>query len=201
MNQMLSLIIVLLLRVTDHTLAQVPEKIYPAEGVYTTFSAFRNGVPDVLTTQFVKPDLSADYTIRQWVNSENLYFIDSSQTKQRFDPKNFWGFVEKGTLYIFRGNKFHKVSTLGQISYFLESYPIVKGNMAPVVTDARTTSQYRLMDMETGDVMDYSPENLLDLLEKDETLFLEFKSIVSQKERKKKMFSFLERYNAAHPLH
>jgi len=180
--------------------AQSPVVIYPVDGVYATFSAFRNGNPDVSKSQFVKPETAEEYTIRQWVNSENLYYIDAANVKQSFDPKTFWGFVEKGTLYLFLGNKFHKVNTLGQISYFLESYPVIKGGMAPVVTEARSTSTYRFLDMETGDILDYTVENLLDLMEDDEPLYLEFKSIVSMKEKKKKMFIYLERYNTNHPL-
>ncbi len=180
--------------------AQSTEKLYPAEGVYGSFSAFRNGIPDVVKSSFVKPETAVDYTIRQWVNSENMYYLDASNVKQSYDPKNFWGFVEKGTLYVFLGNKFHKINTLGQINYFLESYPVIKGNMAPVVTDARATSAYRLLDMETGDIMDYTADNLLDLLERDEILYLEFKSIISMKERKKKMFIYMERFNSKYPL-
>ena len=180
--------------------AQSPDRVYPAEGVYGSFSAFRNGIPDVVKSSFVKPETAVDYTIRQWVNSENMYYRDANDVKQSYDPKSFWGFVEKGTLYVFLGNKFHKINTLGQISYFLESYPVIKGNMAPVVTEARATSAYRLLDMETGDILDYTAENLLDLLERDEILYLEFKSIVSMKEKKKKMFIYLERYNTKYPL-
>ncbi len=175
-------------------------QIYPPEGVYASFSSFKNGKPEIVKTQFVKSATADAYTIRQWVNSEKLYYLDSANMQQSFDPMTFWGFVEKETLFLFLGNKFHKVNVLGKISYFLESYPIIKGNMAPVVTDARSTSAYMLMDMETGDIIDYTVENLMDLLEKDEEIFTEYKSIVSQKEKKKKMFIFMERYNAKHPL-
>ncbi len=146
-------------------------QIYPPEGVYASFSSFRNGKPDIVKAQFVKPATADAYTVRQWVNSEKLYYLDSANNQQSFDPMTFWGFVEKETLFLFLGNKFHKVNVLGQISYFLESYPVLKGNMAPVVTDARSTSSYMLMDMETGDIIDYTVENFMGLLEKDEEIF------------------------------
>ena len=200
MTRFLSAFILLLSLSVTRSAAQTNENEYPPEGVYASFSAFRNGLPVVSKSQFVKPESAEDYTIRQWVNSEHMYYIDANKVKQSYDPKAFWGFVEKGTLYLFLGNKFHKVNTLGQISYFLESYPVIKGSMAPVVTEARTTSAYRLLDMETGDVLDYTVENLLDLIEPDEALHLEYKSIVSMKEKKKKMFIYLERYNTKYPL-
>lgn len=180
--------------------AQETNLSYPREGVYASFSAFRNGNPDVLKSQFVKPATADEYNVRQWVNSEKLLYLDSAGAQQNFDPMTFWGFVEKETLFLFLGNKFHKVNTLGQISYFLESYPIIKGNMAPVVTDARSTSSYRLLDMETGDINDYTVDNLMDLLERDEALFAEYKAIISQKEKRKKMYTYMERFNEKYPL-
>lgn len=180
--------------------AQDADLSYPREGVYASFSAFRNGKPDVVKSQFIKPATADEYTVRQWVNSEKLLYLDSAGAQKNFDPMTFWGFVEKETLFLFLGNKFHKVNTLGQISYFLESYPIIKGNMAPVVTDARSTSSYRLLDMETGDINDYTVDNLMDLLERDEALFAEYKAIISQKEKRKKMYTYMERFNEKYPL-
>jgi hypothetical protein len=72
--------------------------------------------------------------------------------------------------------------------------------MAPVVTDARSTTAYRLLDMETGNILDYTVENLQDLLLPDEAIYQEYKSIVSLKEKKKKMYTYLEKFNNNHPL-
>ncbi len=194
------LLLVFLLTTVFGAFSQTTGNEYPPDGVYATFSAFRNGKPDVIKSQLIKSTTETEYTFRQWVNSENLYYSDSAGQKQKYTPGAFWGYVEKGVLHLFLGNKFHKVHTLGQISYFLESYPTIKGTMAPVVTDSRASSEYRLLDMETGDILDYTVENLQDLLAPDETLHLEYKSIVSLKEKKKKMYTYLERFNNNHPL-
>lgn len=172
---------------------------YPPDGVYSSFSAFRAGKPSLTKDQMVKSG-SQEFTIRQWVNSEKLLFRDASGEPVSFERRDFWGYVENGTLYIFLGNKFHKITVLGSISYFLESYPTVKGNPSPVVTESRATSAYRLLDMETGDILDYDISNLQQLLEPDEELFNEFKAIVSQKTKRKRMYSYMERYNKKYPL-
>ena len=77
---------------------------------------------------------------------------------------------------------------------------MIKGNPAPVITETKGMSAYRLLDMETGDLYYYTPEDLGSLLERDEKLYAEFTSIENPKERKKKMFLFLEKYNKLHPL-
>ena len=178
----------------------VPSTAYPPDGVYFSFSAFRNAKPDLIKTQLIKSVYSGDFTIKQWSNTENLFFTDPAGTKQSVVRESIWGFAENGTLYLHLGNKFHRISLLGQISYFLESYPVIKGNMAPVVTETKATATYRMLDMETGDIVDYTVENLQELLAPDENLFNEFKAITSAKQKKKKMYSFMERFNTAHPL-
>ncbi len=178
----------------------IPGDNYPPEGVYFSFSAFRNGKPDLLKSQLIKSINGTDFTIRQWASTENLYYSDANGAKQSLEISSIWGFSENANLYVFVGNKFHKILVLGQISYFLESYPMIKGNMSPVVTETQATSSYRFFDMETGDIYDYNVENLEELLVRDENLSTEFKTIKSQKLKRKKMYSFMERFNKEHPL-
>ena len=185
---------------TQNLSADTLKGSYPPDGVYLSFSAFRNGKPDLIKSQLVSSVYNNDFTIRKWSNTENLYYNDASNVKMSMDHKSIWGFSENGVLFLFLGNKFHKVTVLGQISYFLESYPVIKGNMAPVVTDTKATSSYRFLDMETGEIADYTVENLQDLLQRDETIYNEYMAITSLKSRKKKMYVFMERFNKEHPL-
>ncbi|MBK6641259.1 MAG: hypothetical protein IPI23_03670 [Bacteroidetes bacterium] len=180
------------------TQAQNPVS-YPVDGVYCTFEAFRNGKPDLVKSQLIKSVQQIEFTIKQWSTTENLFYTDAQGNKQMLGRDSIWGFSESGVVHIFLGKKFHKIHTLGQISYFLESYPVIR-NMAPVVTDTKGASYYRLLDMETGELYDYNPESFLLIIENDEALHAEYKAISSAKARKKKLYSFLERYNKAHPF-
>lgn len=173
---------------------------FPADGVYCSFPAFRNNKPDLVKEQLIKSVYNTEFTIRQWSGTEDLYYTRSGGEKASLSRDSIWGFAENGVVYIYLGHRFHKIHTLGQISYFLESYPIIKGNMAPVVTETRATSSYRLLDMETGDLYDYRVETLSQLLAPDEAIFNEYKAITSLKSKRKKMYLFLEKFNKAHPL-
>lgn len=174
---------------------------FPVEGVYSSLHEFRTGAPNITKNRLVRNSSTGlELTIRQWINSEKLLYSDDFGNTSSFDPRDFWGYFENGTLYVFVGNKFHRVSLLGSISYFLESYPKITGNHSPVVTDARAVSSYKMLDMETGDVLDYDIENLGDLLSRDEELHAEYKAIVSMKVKRKKMYSFMERFNKKYPL-
>lgn len=177
------------------------ESIYPPDGVYSSFTQFRSGSPHVTPAMMYQSGFAGgEKSVRQWVNSEGLAFVDLYGNKQSFNPVEFWGYVEEGTLHVFLGRKFHKVTLLGSISYFLESYPKITANHSPVVTEARTTSVYRLLDMETGDISEYTLKNLSELLERDEEIYKELMAISSSKTRTRKMFSFIEKYNKKHPL-
>ncbi len=199
----LKLVVVFLILLVNPIFGQVDTLTavkYPPDGVYFTFSAFRNGKPDLMKEQVAKSSYDPNYTMKKWSNTEFLNYNDTSGARHSLSRDSVWGFAENGVVHVCLGNKFHRISLLGQLSYFLESYPTIKGNMAPVVTDTRATSSYRLMDMETGDLYDYSVENMETLLERDEVLYNEFIALKTPKLKKKKMYSFLERYNNLYPL-
>jgi len=176
------------------------EKIFPQEGVYFSFAAFRNLKPDIRKHQIYKYGADSTYSIRRWVAGENPYYISESGIKTKLPLDSVWGFAEKNNAFIFLGGKFHKITTLGSISYFLESYPVIKAGMAPVVTDSRGTSTYRLLDFEDGSLYDYEMESFEYLLGKDEELLKEFRSLNNPKTKRKKMYIFLEKYNRKHPV-
>jgi hypothetical protein len=175
---------------------------YPLDGIYLSFSTFRKGVPDIRKEQLFKDSKANQPAVsyRQWFNSPEKYLQSDSAGMVTFGETPVWGYVENGTLYILLNGKFHKMLMLGTISYFLESYPVVRGQMSPVVTDARTVSSYKLMDMNTGRIGTYETGRLETLMKDDPELYDEFRTIVSAKTKEKRMYSFMERYNQRHPL-
>lgn len=175
---------------------------YPSDGIYLTFSTFRKGEPDIRRDQLFK-DLKSNQpavSFRQWFNSPEKYLQTDTAGMVAFGETPVWGYVENGTLYILLNGKFHKMLVLGTISYFLESYPVVRGQMSPVVTDARTVSSFKLLDMKTGRIGTYEAGRLETLMKDDQELYDEFRSIVSAKAKEKRMYSFIERFNQRHPL-
>ncbi|MGR6086983.1 MAG: hypothetical protein ACU4F9_02315 [Arcticibacter sp.] len=200
MKKLLFLIPALLLFAIVKVDANSPK--YPSDGIYLSFETFRRGEPDIRREQLFK-DVKASQpavSYRQWFNSPEKYLQSDTAGVVSFGETPVWGYVENGTLYILLNGKFHKVLLLGTISYFLESYPVVRGQMSPVVTDARTVSSYKLLDMKTGRVGTYESGRLETLMKDDQELYEEFRSIVSAKTKEKRMYSYMERYNQRHPL-
>lgn len=173
---------------------------FPSDGVYFSFESFKLAQPGLVKNELHRELDKDDFSIRQWISAEQLYSISGTGKKVEIGRDSVWGYVENGVPYIYLGKRFHKITTLGSISYFLESYPVISGNPAPVITETKGFSAYRLLDMETGDLLYYTPEDLGQLLERDETLFKEFNAITNPKEKKRKLYIFLEKYNKLHPL-
>jgi hypothetical protein len=174
--------------------------VFPADGVYFSFEAFRAAIPG-LEKKDLHRELDKDnFTIRQWIAAEKRYYTSETGRVLEVGNDSIWGYAENGIVFVQLGKRFHKITTLGSISYFLESYPVIGVNPSPVITETRGSSAYRLIDMDTGEFYYYTPEDLGTLLEKDEDLFREYEAIESLKVKKKKMFLFLERFNKAHPL-
>lgn len=175
---------------------------YPVDGIYFTFQSFRLGSPDLKMDNLFKDPKGvlpvSNY--RLWFNAEKRYVKTDTSGVVDFGETPVWGYVENGTVHVLLNGKFHKILLFGTISYLLESYPKAKGQMSPVVTDGKTVSNYRLLDMNTGRFSTYEPGRLETLMKDDEELLTEFRSITSAKNKEKRMYSFIERYNQKHPL-
>jgi hypothetical protein len=176
--------------------------VYPTDGVYFSFESFRAGTPELVKDKLFRDSKGAQpvASIKQWFTTQDLYYTSGPDGMSSMIDKPVWGYVENSVIHVFLNGRFHKILLFGTISYFKESYPIVKGQMTPVVTDARTTSTYRLMDMHTGRIGTYEPGRLETLMRDDEELLTAFRALGSAKTKQRQMYSFIERYNKKHPI-
>ena len=72
--------------------------------------------------------------------------------------------------------------------------------MSPVVTEVYGRAEYNLFEFNTGLVLKYSLKNIESLIKDDEDLYREFKAIRRSKNRKNKMYLYIEKYNSRNPL-
>jgi len=170
------------------------------DGVYFSFESLKNNLPDLLPEDLFKSYYDSTFSLWQWSNSTNLYYIDKNAKKQSLSRDSIWGFSEDGTPYICLNSRFHKIQTVGSISLFNESYPMVRDPLSPVMTDAKATSIDRILDFENGTIANYSLEYFSIILSRDPDLYAEFNAIKKEKTKRKKTYSYLEKYNNRHPM-
>jgi hypothetical protein len=169
-------------------------------GVYFSFENVKKNQPDLLLKDLFKSYYDSSFTISQWANTTNLYYIDKSGSRKSLNRDSIWGYCDSGTPYICLNQYFHKISMVGMISLFIEFYPVIRDPLSLVVTETKGTSAERMLDFENGKIGDYTVDNFLSILVRDEELYKTYMALKNDKAKRKKMYSYIEKYNERHPI-
>ena len=171
------------------------------DGVYFSFAEVKQNKPSISKEQLIKSYYDkTDFTLSQWANTENLFYLDNNGVKRKVNRDSLWGYVEEGTPFILLNGRFYKFYTIGTISVFVESYPTIQQTVAPVLTDVHSGTYNRLFDFSNGQIGDYDVTNLTMVLAKDTALYNDFQELKNMKAKRKKMYKYIERYNDKHTL-
>lgn len=166
------------------------------DGVYFTIADLQHNTPSITKDQLIKSYYDqSDFSIGQWAATQNLFYTGKNESKLKVNRDSLWGYVENGTPYIYLNDRFHRFSTAGAVSIFRESYPNLKVGLAPVVTEAKSTSQVNLYILSSGKIEEFTPENVASAIKGNKALYDEFMALKSWKQKRKKMYRFVERYN------
>lgn len=171
------------------------------DGVYFSFDDVKSNQPNLLLENLFKSYYDTSFTLSQWANTANLYYIDKKGNRKSLNRDSIWGYSENGIPFICINGFFHKINTIGAISVFTEFYPVIRDPLSIVVTDVMGTTADRILDFQNGRVGDYDLDNFNFILIRDEELFKEFNEIKKNKAKRKKMYSYLEKYNERHPMY
>jgi hypothetical protein len=150
------------------------------------------------------------------LENDAISVLDEMGVKQEIKVKDIWGYSQNGMLFIKYNSQFNRIPVFGSICHFIadktyldnrynpysynyNSYyynPYYYPNTQTVKTELR---QY-ILDMETGQIMDYTHENLEIILARDKTLYEEFVKLKTKKKRQLK-FLYLRKYNEENPFY
>jgi hypothetical protein len=189
----LSLFLLIFISVSGYS--QTAER-HPEDGVYLSFDELRENRPSIKRQQLFRSMYDSGFTILQWSRSPSLYYLDSENQKVSMKRESIVMIAENGTAYIRQNGVFHRASLFGPVIVFTENYPKVNDPMAVVVTDIKASSRDRILDTENETVMDYTLANFLNILKRDEALYNQFNAIKSTKQKRKMVYSYIEKYNS-----
>jgi hypothetical protein len=169
-------------------------------GVYLSIDELKTRQPSILVSQIlVNGDPSEN--VKKWFRGDSLFFWNKQQVKSKISYDSVFAFVDDGVLYIQRKGFDHKVTVPGQLCYFVESYPIRRAASAPVVMDKNNETMPRILDLQDGELFEYSVKSLEEILAlRDEELFQEFIGLKNPKKQRQVLLRFIERYNERHPM-
>jgi len=186
------------------------------EGIYLNIEQFKNNTPipkSFVVSQKGNSDLDFFSSI---LEEEEISFFDSNGMKESYKTKNIWGYCNQGVVFIQYNDEFNRIPVVGSISHFVSNYTSTQyrrndpyntyGN--PYYTDplmrnqSITTKELKqyLLDFETGNIMDYSYDNLMIILMRDVELYEEFNNL-KRRQKKKMVFFYLRKYNERNPLY
>ncbi|CAN5373845.1 hypothetical protein BH11BAC2_BH11BAC2_11770 [soil metagenome] len=177
---------------------RLPETTTYSDGLYTSQASFLDHHPDFTTSTL---NMGGIKTIRNWFKNDSLFYKNSECVKTFLERKKVWGFYEDGSLYLQKNGYAHKVNNLGELSFFNESYPLVKAPFSPVSLDQTKEITPRLYDFKTGNIMDYNVDDFSRIIkDRDPDLLLKYQALESNKKRRQLLLRFIELYNDKHPL-
>jgi succinate dehydrogenase flavin-adding protein (antitoxin of CptAB toxin-antitoxin module) len=169
-------------------------------GVYLSIDELKTRQPTILISQILLNDEPTE-NVKKWFRGDSLFFRNNQHVKSKISYDSVFAFVDDGVLYIQRKGFDHKVTVPGQLCYFVESYPTRRAASAPVVMDKNNETIPRILDLQDGEIFEYSVKSLEEILAlRDEELFQEFIGLKNPKKQRQVLLRFIERYNDRHPM-
>lgn len=174
------------------------------EGIYLNFWQFRNNDP------VPKESLISDYSkndnefILKVLSKNSVSFIDSAGAEHKVRVRDIWGYSINREVFIRTGDAFSKVQIIGSICHFVGSFESYSTLPDPIYGQPQMRTEYRkeqaVIDMQTGNIMQFTVSTMETLLKKDEQLYKEFTSLKNKKKRSS-IFIFMQKFNRKHPLY
>jgi hypothetical protein len=207
---MKSPIIILFLLFSLGTQARVDSVVYTRdfqfkEGLYLNFFQFRNNDPIPLSSIISNYDQNDREFMLKVLSHNKVVYKDTNGAEQKINSKDIWGYTLKRDVFIQTSGSFMKIQIIGSICHFLRLVLNVPYNWQDDPYSGFSGhhgyhEQQSVLDMETGNIYDFTVTAMEKLLQRDQKLFLEFMSLKKKKKRNS-IFIYLKKYNEAHPLY
>ena len=187
------------------------------EGIYYNYTDFRKNNPIPKETIVSNEDKTQLDFISKTLNNYKEITVAYDGQSEKIEVKKLWGFCQNNTIYINYEGKFYRIPVFGNISNFLgtvEVYNYNSGGMyggmgmgmgygggmmgSSIPMKQRETRQF-IFDFYSGDIMDYTLNNVEMLVSRDMKLYEEFMKLKKHK-RKEMMMMYIRKYNSAHPI-
>ncbi len=189
-------------------------KFYPGfkftEGVYLNHQQLVNNKP------VLKNHIVTKYNRYSFEFFDNLLlepiieYYDQFGLLNTIETNNIWGFCRLGSVFINFGNDFCRIPVIGNICHFVATITVYDERYnqpymnypygTTPTTTSRTEIQQFIMDFKTGKILEYTTQNVEQLLMPDTELYTEYKKLKNKKKRDLK-FLYIRKYNEKHPLY
>jgi hypothetical protein len=191
---MKKLVIILFVLVSFKSKAQLNEAMYlPSfefnQGIYLSFDDFKNNQPSI--------------TVGLQRKGESiLMYNDSLKEYAPINPDRVWGYSTGRGIYISAEGDFNRIISIGAFSHFAAYITTTNFRIDPygfqVPTESKTLVQF-LLNFDNGKVFGFTSKNFEPIIQKDPSLWNEYKKYKGKKEQR--LFIFLRKYNERFPIY
>jgi hypothetical protein len=178
------------------------------EGLYLNKKSFSENNPiekSRINSQLDPDDLTF---FEQLMQQKNISLYDNLGQEISIKTSEIFGYCSAGGIYVQNNGFFSRVGIIGSICHFLGSKTVYNTTYSPywdynyrpfTQTSSVEPQQYFLI-FETGEILEYTPQNLEMILMKDPALHDEYAGL-SRKKKNTKLFYYMRLYNEKHPLY
>lgn len=180
------------------------------EGIYPDFESFRNNKP-IPYESLISPQYSENVFFNQFDSLEFISYSGDYGNTVTIQKSKLWGYCKNGKPYIYWAEKFNLIPYLGSITHFITTVKVYYSGYHDPFYDPYgynpSTRTYQndelrqfLINMDTGEILDYNLKNIELLLKRDPEIYNDFMELRKRK-RTKQMFYFIRLYNEKRPLY
>jgi hypothetical protein len=188
------------------------------DGIFLTFEDVKRNNP--VSKARIITDLNYnDYTFfEKLMENETIDVLDMMGQHKEIKTNKIWGFSQNGTLFIKWNNEFNRIPVFGSLCHFIadktyidnrnnpyynnyyNNYNYYSPYNSPYNQTVQTELRQYILDMETGQVMDFISDNVEIVLQRDAELGAEFAKLKNKKKDQLK-FLYLRKYNEKKPFY
>lgn len=183
------------------------ENFKMTEGLYLSYSDFRRNAP--VTRDKIESGVPKDHLdFFGKTVALKQFTVETNGEKTVISSNIPWGYYQNTTVYVNFKGEFYRIPVFGAISYFVAivdvpataMYTPGYGTMGMGTTMKTQETREFLMNFYDGKIIPFSMDYVEELLQKDEAIYKEFKSL-GRKKRKEQVSRYIRRYNDQHPVY
>ena len=184
------------------------------DGIYLEYSNFKDNKP-ININKIISPNGNENDFFDKLNDAKIISFYDDKGIFTEINKSKIWGYSKNGRPYIYWANKFNFIPTIGSISHFVSNVSVYHtnsyydpfyygygynnyGNYQPRTYKTEELQQF-LIDFETGKVVSANVKNVETIISRLPELQKEF-SKLGKRQKTKKMFEYIRRYNEQMPI-
>ena len=173
------------------------------DGLYLSINDLKNNDPIPPTYLINELDIrNTDYLDRV-VLLDTIRYYNRTEQERTILPNQVWGYCKNGNPYILFDDQFARIQVIGSVCHFttiveVRSYvsdPFDRMGMGREVITNQLMSN--MIDLSTGSADRFNVVSMSTVLKRDPILWGEFE-VLKKREKERKLFWFLTRYNERH---